>query len=629
MKRQKKLLFKITAAVTVCALLPAAGLLYENTVAEGRTEGLRAPVETTLEKSTLGNPFLGFDAQGNRAYGGDPSILVDGDTVYAYVGHDVSEVEWYSITEYMCYSSKDLINWDFENIIMNMEEDVSWAAARDVAWASQVVKFKGQYYLLFCTTTADWMGENQENAIGVAVCDTPDGNFRCYDRPLVLSSQTGLTGQWGSTGPANDIDPTAWVETDENGEERMYVTWGNNNIYTCEADLNAEGQLEVVDQNNNGVVNVNDGDIVKQTIENLPEGWTFTEAPYLYRRQNAEGEYVGPYYLFYAAGWREQMAYAVSDDIMDPTWDWGGELMPPTATSNTNHMAVFDFNDSTYFVYHNGMLERGSGFRRSACIEEMFFESDDPYDTAILAIPETSTGLSGFTSRILAADGEPVSHENFVNTTNDADYPITKDVMIGAASSEEDTLWEIEPGKADPSNDAYVSIQSYNKPGLYLRADETGVVMTQDVNLGVNLAEKMTFRTLQGFDGYGVTFESVYMPGQYLTNVNGDLRLSANPDPEDCTFLVESDIPAEERSMEVLKTKRTYTVGSELNTDDIRVTLTTAGGEEQRITDFATNADEIDMDTVGYQDLTVTCEVQGEELTQTVRIRIVNKSVTW
>lgn len=93
MKKHKKLLFKITAAITACALLPAAGLLYENTVAEGRTEGLRAPVETTLEKSTLGNPFLGFDAQGNRAYGGDPSILVDGDTVYAYVGHDVSEVE--------------------------------------------------------------------------------------------------------------------------------------------------------------------------------------------------------------------------------------------------------------------------------------------------------------------------------------------------------------------------------------------------------------------------------------------------------------------------------------------------------------------------------------------------------
>ena len=153
--------------------------------------------------------------------------------------------------------------------------------------------------------------------------------------------------------------------------------------------------------------------------------------------------------------------------------------------------------------------------------------------------------------------------------------------------------------------------------------------MTQDVNLGVNLAQKMTFRTLEGFDGYGVTFESVYMPCHYLTNVNGDLRLSANPDPEDCTFLVESDIPAEERGMEVLKTKRTYTVGSELNTDDIRVTLTTEGGEEQRITDFTTNADEIDMSQPGRQNLIISCEVQGTVLTQSIEIRIVNESVTW
>ena len=44
--------------------------------------------EITIEKSKSGNPFLGFDKNGDLMYGGDPSILVDGDTVYAYVGHD-------------------------------------------------------------------------------------------------------------------------------------------------------------------------------------------------------------------------------------------------------------------------------------------------------------------------------------------------------------------------------------------------------------------------------------------------------------------------------------------------------------------------------------------------------------
>lgn len=343
---KKKRFVQATAVVLVSAMLPLTGMLCGDTPVSGQAEKLRIPEEITLEKSDLGNPFLGFDAQGNRAYGGDPSILVDGDTVYAYVGHDVSEVEWYSITEYMCYSSKDLTNWKFENTIMNMDEDVSWADARDVAWASQVMKFKGKYYLLFCTTSAPSLGENIENCIGVAECDTPNGDFVCLDRPLILSSQTGLTGQWGSTGPANDIDPTAWVETDENGEERMYVTWGNDNIYTCEVEQNAEGHLEVVDQNENGIVNVNDGDIVFQTIADYPKGWDYTEAPYLYRRKDENGKYYGPYYLFYAAGWREQMAYAVSDDIMNPSWEWGGKLMTPTATSNTNHMAFLTLRNS-------------------------------------------------------------------------------------------------------------------------------------------------------------------------------------------------------------------------------------------------------------------------------------------
>lgn len=46
---------------------------------------------------------------------------------------------------------------------------------------------------------------------------------------------------------------------------------------------------------------------------------TFTEAPWLYRRQDENGKYYGKYYLFYAYGWREQMAYATIDSLLDGT----------------------------------------------------------------------------------------------------------------------------------------------------------------------------------------------------------------------------------------------------------------------------------------------------------------------
>ena len=59
--------------------------LPADTVAEGWE-----PQEKILTKSNSGNPMLGFDENGEILYGGDPSIMVDGDTVYAYVGNDVS-----------------------------------------------------------------------------------------------------------------------------------------------------------------------------------------------------------------------------------------------------------------------------------------------------------------------------------------------------------------------------------------------------------------------------------------------------------------------------------------------------------------------------------------------------------
>ena len=36
-------------------------------------------------------------------------------------------------------------------------------------------------------------------------------------------------------------------------------------------------------------------------------------------------------------------------------------------------MAVVDFLGKTWFIYHNGSLPHGSGFRRVACVEEVKF----------------------------------------------------------------------------------------------------------------------------------------------------------------------------------------------------------------------------------------------------------------
>ena len=69
--------------------------------------------EVYLERSLGNNPMVGDSLTGEYVYGGDPSILVDGDTVYLYTGHDTSNDDQvqrkvYMIREYLCYSTKDL-----------------------------------------------------------------------------------------------------------------------------------------------------------------------------------------------------------------------------------------------------------------------------------------------------------------------------------------------------------------------------------------------------------------------------------------------------------------------------------------------------------------------------------------
>lgn len=635
---------KILAGILAVTLLPlsvqAASAIADSL--EGKQ--LRIPVEKELAKSEAGNPFLGFDQNGNTLYAGDPSILVDGDTVYAYVGNDTSSNESYWMPNWRCYSSTDMVNWKYESIIME-NRDVSWAANDHEAWAAQVIKYKDKYYFYYTTEGNASVGRGK--CIGVAVSDSPTGPFVDIGKPLVRNIDTGDAWNGGTRVPSahtwEDIDPTAWVETDpETGEDRRVLCWGNNRFFNCELN---EDMISIKDRDGDantlscgfgstydisvGMIDGAAGREVRWTDEDGVSHF-YTEAPYYYRQQDEDGNYFGPYYMFFACDWREQMAYATADtyeDFVNNTWKFGRVIMKPTSTANTNHMAVFDFKGKTYFVYHNGSLPHGSGYRRVACVEELNIKEDGSIDL----FTETSTGISGVSTKITDASGAYVAHENFTNRINDEDYPMSgskaREMLVSSNAEENDTKWELEKGKANPDNKAYVSIQSYNKPGLYLCAEDTDIVLAQDADGSSTTAQKMTFRSLEGFSGSGVTFESVSKPGYYLTSKDGDLVLDNHPSAEACTFQVDTDTSVS--SLKVMKTKRMYTVGSTLNTDDIRITAAYENGDTKRITEYTTNADTIDMSTTGKKSLVITYVENGTTVKETVTIRVVDKSETW
>ena len=605
---KRKVFIHLLSAIAAVGMLMQTGVV----LAAGQSEKASAEEMTPriLEKSRSGNPMLGFDQNGDILYSGDPSILVDGDTVYCYTGHDTADGEYYRMPNWLCYSSKDMVNWNYEGIIME-SSSIGWRKDNVSAWASQVAKHNGKYYLYYCTEGSSSVGGGK--CIGVAVADKPTGPFVDVGYPLVRNTDTtGSVHSW------EDIDPSVWIETDENGEEHRYLGWGNTRFFMCELN---EDMITVKDMNNDGQIKLG-SDIIVGKINGM-DGHTFTEAPYYYRQQDGDGDYYGPYYMFFACDWREQMAYATTDDLMSNEWEFGGILMEPSATANTNHMAVFDFKDKTYFVYHDGSLAHGSGFRRVACVEEFELNEDGSIDP----ITMTATGLTGTASQILNFAGEPLAHENFAHPLADSFYPIIgKSILCSDLAEEQDTSWEINFGKADKSNEHYVSIEANYKPGLYLgvdAADSTKAVLSQDAWGTTDEANRMTFITWEGMAGSGVTFESVSNPGYYLTSANGEVSLSQNPIPEEATFYVTGDIQI--NSFQALKTKRYYAAGDTLNTDDIRINLYLENGKTEVVekTEYTTNASNIDMSKPGDKTLTVNYKKDGLTYSANITITVV------
>ena len=230
-------------SVQMTALTVSAALVF--TACGTGEPKVQEPQEITLEKTSGTNPMVGNSETGEFIYGGDPSVLVDGDTVYLYTGHDASTDEQvenaiYMIPEYLCYSSTDLVNWKTEGTVMTMDT-VEWAKDDTAAWASQVTKYGDHYYLYYCS----W-DKSGKQSIGVAVSDSPAGTFVDIGEPLVRGS---VTKPQLST--FNDIDPTVWVETDEDGTEHRYLAWGNGMFFVCELN---EDMISVKDMIGDGKI---------------------------------------------------------------------------------------------------------------------------------------------------------------------------------------------------------------------------------------------------------------------------------------------------------------------------------------------------------------------------------------
>lgn len=419
------------------------------------------------------------------AYTADPAALVHGDTVYLYVGHDQGHASsGYVLNEWKVYSSKDMENWTDCGVPLTVSE-FSWA--RGDAWAGQVIYRNGKFYWYICAEHI-YGGK----AIGIAVSDSPTGPFKdALGHALITNNMTSYTGiTW------DDIDPTVWIDDDG----QAYLYWGNTALMYVK--LNDD-----MISYSGGIVNVTD---------QFP---SYTEAPWMYKRN-------GLYYMVYAMGWPEQIAYATSTSPTGP-WTYRGVISDLTGTNcGTQHASVIEFKGQWYYISHNDALVGGSDYSRSVYIEKFTHNADG----TIPLIPMTSTGVSGKSSSIQSYNYQSMywRHYYFGGRMDANVVPVL------------DGQWQIVPGLAN-SGAGYVSFESVNFPGRYLRHYD--YALRVDKNDGSRLfAEDATFKMVNGFaDSSWTSFQSYNFPDRYIRHFNYELRIdpiSTWLDQQDATFKI-------------------------------------------------------------------------------------------
>lgn len=276
--------------------------------------------QATVNKTfkACGNPIV------TTKFTADPAPMVEGDTLWLYAGHDFSgRQRGYKMKDWCLFSTTDMINWTEYPAPLTIA-DFPWATSGQ-AYAGHVVKKNGKYY--FYVSTNDC-------GIGVAVSDRPEGPFKdALGRPLLTNADCmDATHSWVC------IDPAVFIDDDG----QAWIFWGNKICYYARLKDN---MIEI------------DSPIKKVDVP----GARFEEAPWVHKRN-------GKYYLTFASGWPEKIAYAMSDSIQGP-WQYKGILSEISGNSNTSHPAIVEFKGQPLFFTHNGGLPDGTSYSRSVCAE--------------------------------------------------------------------------------------------------------------------------------------------------------------------------------------------------------------------------------------------------------------------
>jgi beta-xylosidase len=310
----------------------------------------------------LSDPTVG---PGQNIFTADGAVMVWNDKVYMYVDRDDASVgaSGYVISDWLLYETSDMVHWTSQGSVAGCKS-FAWCNGGSTggAAAPQVVERDDvngnpKFYL--------YGPVNDGSPIGVLVADKPEGPFKdARGIPLIYSADTA---NMGATHSWRNLDPTAFV--DDNGQ--AYLAWGNNIFFWTKLEddmIHLKGESYTTDASGK-MQNRSLG--TAQINAQTPTGdWSnYEEAPWLSKHGNL-------YYLTYAANFPETINYATSTSPEGP-WQHRGVVIDRAAGDpSTLHQSLFDFHGASYMGYHNMALPTGSDYRRSQCMDRVYYNAD-------------------------------------------------------------------------------------------------------------------------------------------------------------------------------------------------------------------------------------------------------------
>ena len=278
----------------------------------------------------------------------DPHAVVIGDTYYIYP--TVDKENWLT-TEFNVWSSKDLIHWKNEGVILDLageatgHGDVSWAKIR--AWAPGVIAGMGR----FTTTSA-----------ATRISASPWPISRPVRSKMHWARRSFRKGAYRGQmiDPAPFLDDVPAPGAPAGSGPQAYLYFGNGSLYIAKLNddmISLAGPATRIPVTGNGAA--------------------FREGIFVIKRK-------GTYYFMWseddARSPNYRVAYGTADSPLGPIKVAKDRVILSKSglVVGTGHHSVINVpgTDRWYIVYHRHAVPGGNGFIRETCLSKLEFAPD-------------------------------------------------------------------------------------------------------------------------------------------------------------------------------------------------------------------------------------------------------------